>query len=200
MDINSHLFTNPLRNIKRREPNCALRVTLRSKNHNTRQTYHGLCTPYNTKIYSDSRQDKKKISNDKHSLKRKIDEIFSDNESNKENTPYVRPTKRRKKNKSWGNKGKQSNKYRAQSQIEKENANQKKFRDCQDFKISKTEEVIAKINHCLDTIPLLRIRRYFRKMRRFEDAYIGGATSQNVLDKVEQLKKEKRQHRTALRI
>eukprot|EP01084_Bolivina_argentea_P281874 482374_1 len=94
-------------------------------------------------------------------------------------------------------------KYHSELQLPIEQAwcdGKRGFRNTQDFTIRKTDEVMIKIHHCLDIIPLDRIRRYFRKMRRFEDAYIGGATSQNVLDKVEQLKKEKRQHRTALRI
>ena len=41
---------------------------------------------------------------------------------------------------------------------------------------------------------------WFRKMRRFEDAYNGGATTQNILEQVEELKRVRKRHRTALRL
>eukprot|EP01083_Nonionella_stella_P300793 1028675_1 len=35
----------------------------------------------------------------------------------------------------------------------------KKFKDMQDFKIKKTEEVMERINHCLDTIPVKALKK-----------------------------------------
>eukprot|EP01084_Bolivina_argentea_P006784 12829_1 len=55
--------------------------------------------------------------------------------------------------------------------------------------------VITRINLCLDKIPVATIRKWFRKMRRYEDAYNGGATCIDILKQVEQLKKQKNHHR-----
>eukprot|EP01083_Nonionella_stella_P240622 841064_1 len=77
----------------------------------------------------------------------------------------------------------------------------KKFKDMQDFKIKKTEEVMERINHCLDTIPVERIRKWFRKNRLYEDAYYDPTTSaENILERVKALKKARNQHRTAPRV
>ena len=53
------------------------------------------------------------------------------------------------------------------------------------------------IHHCLDNIPMDTIRKYFRKVRLFEDAYRAGATSDNVLERVKLLKQTKISHRVA---
>ena len=48
----------------------------------------------------------------------------------------------------------------------------------QDFIIKRTDQVMTKIDNCMDMIPLKTVRKWFRKQRRYEDAYAGRATTE----------------------
>ncbi len=54
---------------------------------------------------------------------------------------------------------------------------------------------MKRINDCLDDLSTETVRRWFRKMRLYEDAYRGGASSETILKEVAKLKKRKKSHR-----
>eukprot|EP01084_Bolivina_argentea_P272807 464569_1 len=97
---------------KKYEPNCDLRMNLRSRNNNNnRITYKGTCTEDKSKVYANSRFDKRNKRNGRYrsNRKRTRSKINDDCDSNKENIP---PRKRRRKNSKWRNATKQPNMYR----------------------------------------------------------------------------------------
>eukprot|EP01084_Bolivina_argentea_P276510 471807_1 len=109
---------NPLINTTRSKyaRNGSRTMRLRSNNNNNnRKTYFGSCTRHTTKMYDNERYDKRKIWNNTYRNKRSFASLNTN--SNKENIPIVQPRKKRKKNKNWGNKKKQTNEYRLQPEI-----------------------------------------------------------------------------------
>eukprot|EP01084_Bolivina_argentea_P310556 537424_1 len=72
----------------------------------------------------------------------------------------------------------------------------KDFRDNQMYNLTH-KNCIQKIKECLNNVSITSLQRSFRKTRRFEDAYDGGAVATDVMEKVKILKIQHRSHRRA---
>ena len=69
------------------------------------------------------------------------------------------------------------------------NSGKKRYGNQQDFNnTKKPQQIIKQIHNCLDAIPIEEIENHIHKSILYCEAYRGGATTKDVLQRVEQLK------------
>lgn len=69
------------------------------------------------------------------------------------------------------------------------NSGKKKYRNQQDFSnVKKPNQIIKQIHECLDAVPIKEIKNYIDKSILYSEAYRGGATTSDILQRVQRLK------------
>ena len=76
------------------------------------------------------------------------------------------------------------------------NSSKRTYRNQQDFSNTKQQsQIMEQINQCLDNVPQDHIKKYIKESILYCEAYRRGATAQNILDKVKQLKAPRKSKR-----